>query len=157
MDNRRFEEAICFYEQFLTKGKGWVEDKISACGKLADAFHELGDQQSELQSSLRSFQFGPPRAEFCCRLGYHFLQQNDMESSIFWYTLATQLEHPKESWGIVNPVCTTWLPHLQLCVCYDRIGKYELAYHHNEAARRYRPEDEQILKNKCYLESQLRP
>jgi glycosyltransferase involved in cell wall biosynthesis len=94
MDHRRFEEAIGFYEKFLTTRKGWVEDNISACGKLADAFHNLGDVHSELRSSLRSFQFGPPRAEFCCRLGYHFLQQNDMQTSIFWYTLATQLEHP---------------------------------------------------------------
>lgn len=155
MDHRRFEEVICFYEKFLTTGKGWVEDNISACGKLADAFHKLGDQQNEFRSSLRSFQFGPPRSEFCCRLGYHFLQQNDMQTSIFWYTLATQLEYPKESWGFANPVCATWLPHLQLCVCYDRIGKYELAYQHNEAARRYRPDDERILQNKRYLESQL--
>jgi glycosyltransferase involved in cell wall biosynthesis len=156
MDHQRFEEAISFYEKFLTMGKGWVEDNISACGKLADAFHKLGDQQSELYSALRSFQFSPPRAEFCCRLGYYFLQQNEMQTSIFWYTLATQLEHPKESLGFVNPVCSTWLPHLQLCVCYDRIGNYELAYQHNEAARRYRPNDERILQNKRYLESQTR-
>jgi glycosyltransferase involved in cell wall biosynthesis len=155
MDHQRFEEAICFYEKFLTTGKGWVEDNISACGKLADIFNKLEDQQNELRSTLRSFQFGPPRAEFCCRLGYHFLQQNEMQTSIFWYTLATQLERPNESWGFINPVCSTWLPHLQLCVCYDRIGKYELAYQHNEAARHYRPEDERILQNKRYLESLL--
>lgn len=72
MDHGRLEEAICFYEKFLTTRKGWMEDNISACGKLADAFHKLGDQQNELYSSLRSFQFGSPRAEFCCRLEYHF-------------------------------------------------------------------------------------
>ncbi|MFC5449153.1 glycosyltransferase [Paenibacillus aestuarii] len=155
MDHGRTEEAICCYEKFLTSGKGWVEDNISACGKLADLFHKLGDQQNELRSSLRSFEFGPPRAEFCCRLGYHFLQQNDIQSSIFWYNLATQLEHPKESWGFANPACSTWLPHLQLCVCYDRLEKYELAYQHNEAARRYRLDDERILQNKRYLDAQL--
>jgi glycosyltransferase involved in cell wall biosynthesis len=151
LDHRRFEEAIHYYEKFLATGKGWVEDNISACGKLADAFHHLGDQQNELRSSLRSFQFGPPRAEFCCRLGYHFLQQNDIQTSIFWYTVATQLEHPKDSWGLANPMCSTWLPHLQLCVCYDRLGKYELAFKHNEAARLYRPNDERILQNKRYF------
>ncbi|MDD9269646.1 MULTISPECIES: glycosyltransferase [unclassified Paenibacillus] len=155
LDHRRFEEAISYYEKFLATGKGWVEDNISACGKLADAFHKLGDHQNEFHSSLRSFQFGPPRAEFCCRIGYHFLDRNDIQSSIFWYTLATQLELSNETWGVVNPVYSTWLPHLQLCVCYDRIGKYELAYQQNEAARRYRPNDKRIIQNKSYLESKL--
>jgi glycosyltransferase involved in cell wall biosynthesis len=155
LDHQRYEEAIRTYNKFLATGKGWVEDNIAACGKLADAYHALGDHYNEFHSSIRSFQFEPPRAEFCCRLGYHFLRQNDLLSSIFWYKLATQLESPKERWGVVNTACSTWLPHLQLCVCYDKMGEYELAYQQNEAARHYRPDDKRIIQNKRYLESRL--
>ena len=44
---------------------------------------------------------------------------------------------------------------LQLCVCYDRLGQYALAYEHNEIARTFRPEDPQIIYNKNYLEGVL--
>lgn len=155
LDHRMYELAICYYEKFLNTGKGWIEDNIAACGKLADCYHGLGDPSKELESALRSFQFSSPRADFCCRLGYYFLQQNDLQSSIFWYKLATQLDQPKDSLGLVNLACSTWLPHLQLCVCYDRIGDYELANHHNEAARRYRPTDSSVLHNHRYLASIL--
>jgi hypothetical protein len=42
-----------------------------------------------------------------------------------------------------------------LCVCYDRLGKHQLSYEHNELARKYRPEYTQVLYNKKYLEGVL--
>ncbi len=155
VDHQMYEKAIYYYEKFLATGKGWVEDNISACGKLADCYHELGNEERELESALRSFQFEGPRAEFCCRLGYHFLLKNELQTAIFWYKLATQLEHAKGNLGGFIPACSTWLPHLQLCVCYDRMGEYDLAYKHNEIARLYRPTDQCVLHNQTYLESIL--
>jgi hypothetical protein len=57
--------------------------------------------------------------------------------------------------GFVNTACSTWLPHLQLCVCYDRVGDYEAAYRHNEIAGMHRPEDKAVLSNRQYLETVL--
>ncbi|HML38216.1 MAG TPA: glycosyltransferase family 2 protein [Bacillota bacterium] len=155
MDHRQYERAISIYEQFLATGKGWVEDNISSCGKLADCFHHLNDQKRELESVLRSFGYDCPRAEFCCRLGYHFLQQKDIPSAIFWYKVAAALKPPKVQLGFYNSTFSTWLPYLQLCVCYSRIGEYKLAYLHNEAALQYRPDDQRMLQNRKYLKKLL--
>ncbi|MNX42713.1 SPBc2 prophage-derived glycosyltransferase SunS [compost metagenome] len=154
-DHQLYERAIEYYEKFLSTDKGWVEDNISACGKLADCYFAIGDSKKQLESTLRSFQYDHPRPEFCCRLGFYFLSKQDFNAAIFWYQLATTIELPKENMGFKNPSFSTWLPHLQLCVCYDRIGKYELAYKHNEEARIYRPTDTKVLQNKKYLDSIL--
>ncbi|WP_028552050.1 glycosyltransferase [Paenibacillus sp. UNC451MF] len=154
-DHRMYHKAITYYNKFLATGQCWIEDEIATCGKLADCYNKLGNYEMEIQSVVRSFQFDSPRAEFCCRLGYYFLNRNKYDPAIYWYTLATELKRPDDNWGFSNPTCSTWLPHLQLCVCYDRIGKYELAYEHNEIARSYRPNDSSILHNKTYLESKL--
>ncbi|WP_414629273.1 hypothetical protein [Geobacillus sp. Y412MC52] len=42
-DHQQYERAIQYYEQFLQTKKGWVEDFIAACGKLADCFYALGN------------------------------------------------------------------------------------------------------------------
>ncbi|MCS7460414.1 glycosyltransferase family 2 protein [Paenibacillus doosanensis] len=156
LDHSKPEMATRYYEQFLATGKGWIEDNISACGKLADCYHQLGNEQLEFESALRSFRYDRPRPEFCCRLGYHFLNKQEFQTAIFWYNLATLFEPSEQQMGFRNEACSTWLPHLQLCLCYDRIGEYKLAYLHNERARRYRPKDRSILHNKSYLEGVLK-
>jgi glycosyltransferase involved in cell wall biosynthesis len=153
-DHRMYARAIDLYEQFLSDDKGWVEDNISSCSKLADCYHTLENYEGELQSILRSFRYSSPRPEFCCRLGYYFLQKNNVLSATFWYKTAVQTEQSNENW-FSNPTYTTWLPHLQLCVCYDRIGNHKLAYLHNEVARQYRPDDQIILAYQQHLKSIL--
>lgn len=140
--------AIEAYQEFLKTGQDRVEDKISTCLKLVDYFQNLGEKDKQLEYLLKSFKYAIPRAEFCCHLGYYFLSSKQYEQGVFWYKLATQLEKPIDSW-------LTWLPHIQLCVCYDRLGKYELAYEHNEIARSYSPENSQVMYNKNYLEGVL--
>lgn len=154
-DHAQYTKAIQYYESFLATGQGWIEDNISTCGKLADCYHALGDSQMELESSLRSLQYDLPRAEFCCRIGYHFLNTHNYNSAIAWYKMATELKLPDNHLGFVNPACSTWLPHLQLSVCYDRIGQYELACQHNEIALQYRPEDPRMLGNRAYFSTVL--
>ncbi|SFB92460.1 Glycosyl transferase family 2 [Bacillus sp. OV322] len=151
-DHKKFEDAIKYYKQFLETKKGWVEDNISACGKLADCFNALEDHENELHFILKSFEYSSPRADFCCRLGYRFLHNNQPHQALFWYKLATQLEMPSDNFGMISHACWTWLPHLQLCVCYSQIGNYALAYAHNEKACQYIPDHPSILHNKRYLE-----
>ncbi|MHB1651443.1 MAG: glycosyltransferase family 2 protein [Desulfitobacteriaceae bacterium] len=154
-EHQQFSKAVEFYQKFLALGAGWVEDEISACSRLADCYSVLGDPKEERMSLLKSFNYDSPRAEFCCRLGYQDLQASKYEQAVFWYKLATELENPTESWGPINHAYWTWLPHLQLCVCFDHLGQHELAYKHNELARTFIPNDPSVLHNKKYLEDVL--
>ena len=151
-EHQKINRAIEFYQKFLATTTGWVEDYILACGRLADCFNAIGDHKLELQYILKSFEYDSPRAEFCCRLGARFLEDHQYNIAIFWYKLATGLEKPTDNMGLINHAYWTWLPHLQLCVCYDRLGNFPLAYVHNEIARKYLPDHPSVLHNKRYLE-----
>ena len=83
------------------------------------------------------------------------MNKKELHAAIFWYKLATEIRLPNKNLGLQYPKFSTWLPHLQLCVCYDQLGQHKLAYEHNEQARKYSPDDSRILKNKKYLESIL--
>jgi Tfp pilus assembly protein PilF len=103
--------------------------------------------------AVKTFEYDIPRAEACCRLGFSYLQEYNLNQAVFWYEMATKLEKPQGSLGFFNDECWTWLPHLQLCVCYDKLGKHKLAYEHNEIARQFRPNDARILYNINYFNS----
>jgi hypothetical protein len=124
-NNRRAVES---YREYLETGQGETEEKISTCEKLVLYYQETLELDKQLAYILKSFEYDIPRAEFCCHFGLYFLSLRQYEKGIFWYKLASQLEKPAYS-------RLMWLPHVQLCVCYDRLEKYELAYEHNEIAR----------------------
>lgn len=154
LDHGKIEKAIEYYLRFLKTKQGWIEDNIRACNKLADCYNTLGLTEQELSWTLQTLVYGPPRPETCCRLAFSFLQKDEIQTAIYWYEKA--LEN-KEMGGLAfqNHTCATWLPHLQLAVCYDKIGQYQLAYQHNEKALEYRPQDPWMLSNKEYFEKKL--
>ncbi|MFY0520355.1 glycosyltransferase [Lysinibacillus sp. UGB7] len=155
LDHGHYEEAIFYYEQFLTSKLGWIEDNIRACFKLADCYSNLNDKENNLTSILRSFEYDIPRPEACCRLGFHFMEQVKNYEAIFWYEQALVIIQ-KPNAPFQDKSFTTWLPHLQLCVLYDRLQQYELANAHNELARTFLPNDKKILFNKNYFERILK-
>ncbi|MBP2637384.1 MAG: peptide S-glycosyltransferase, SunS family [Firmicutes bacterium] len=152
-DHKLYNRAIEYYQQYLAAKGGWVEDTIGACGKLADCFSSLNDVENMLKYIYMSFKFDIPRADFCCRLGFYHLNNNQLNQAIFWYKLASAAECPNDAWGLVNNVCQTWLPHLQLCVCYSRAGQYKLASKHNEIAGTFIPDDPMIHHNRAFLKN----
>lgn len=153
-DHYFIEQAIRVYQQFLTLPKGWLEDKIAACIRLGDCYGLLLETDAQIQHLLQSFLYDTPRAEVCCRLGRAFLYSNQPKRAIYWYTLATTLQNPPIHTGLLHDQkAWTWLPHLQLCVCYDRIGDIEKARYHNEQALQYQPNHPAMLHNQSYLRS----
>lgn len=155
MDHKQYKPAIKWYQKFLAGGQGWVEDKLGACRNLAQCCAQLGKNSEAMQYVLQSFLYDQPRAEFCCQMGLYFLNQGQINPAVFWFNLAIQLEPPAENRGFLNPSFWTWVPHLQLCVCYDRLGQYALAQRHNEIAAEYVPNNPSVLHNRKYLKSKL--
>lgn len=152
-DHGKLEESITFYQQFLATKQGWIEDNIAACGKLADSFLALNLPEKHLEYIYKSFDYDTPRAEFCCRLGAYYLQANELKQATFWYKTATELEKPADCLGMINHAYWTWIPHIQLCVCYDRLGKQDLSYKHNEIAAGFVPNHSAVLYNRNYFEN----
>jgi Tfp pilus assembly protein PilF len=54
--------------------------------------------------------------------------------------------------AIDHPHFYTWLPHVQLCLCYDRLGQHEKANEHNETALSFHPTHPSMLYNKEYFQ-----
>lgn len=154
-DHQNWSRAAEHYERFLALAEGWVEDKISACGRAAECYFNLGDKHRARERALASFAYALPRAENCCRLGSFYLSDGQYAEAAWWYKLATTLAIPADMQAPVQHACWTWLPHLQLCVCYDRLGQYELADKHNELAGAWLPGDQRIAMNRAYLAGRL--
>lgn len=150
--HRMYDKAIEAYATYMNSNRLSAEETIFVLIRLADCHHHLGDQDKELHTVFKAMEYGLPRPELCCRLGYYFLQKKQYRQAVYWYTLATQVPEPDNPWAIANEISRTWLPHMQLGLCYYELGEYELSYRHNQIALGYRRDDRAIANNLALLQ-----
>ncbi len=153
--HQRYQEAADRLTQFLDEGRGWVENQIEGCKQLALCYYALGKPDAALQALMRSFCYDEPRAELCCDIGKHFFDRQSYRQAIFWYTVAAGRSRNDASGGFVQPDCYDYIPYLQLCVCYDRLGESETASRFNEKAAACKPDSPACLANRRYFSQVL--
>ncbi|WP_405115543.1 glycosyltransferase family 2 protein [Paenibacillus sp. FSL K6-1217] len=153
-DHAYYHEALENYRRFLADGEGWVEDNIQACMRMADSYEALGQKQEQLPALCRSFDYDLPRAETCCKIGYYFMDLLQYEQALYWFKLATTLPKRGEP-GTEEYSAGTWLPNLQLCICYDKLGQHQYADFCNEIAYAQYPAHFSVQYNRNYYRNLL--
>lgn len=152
-DHRRYHEAAAQFEKFLDDGLGWEENSISACLDLAGCYERMGESGRILPALTRSFAYDIPRAEVCCAIGAYFMGREQYRQAVYWYERASELKTDARTGGFVRPECCDFIPYIQLCVCYDRLGDREQAVAFHRKARLLKPEDPSVLHNEVYFAS----
>ena len=148
-----WEEALAVFERFLEEGRGWVENNIDACCHCAYCHKELGHDQAALEALFRTFAYDRPRAEVCCDIGLWFFQREQYRQAAYWYALALTCTRDDRRGGFVSPDCYGYLPCIQLCVCYSRLGDRKRAETFNELAAACKPDSPAVLHNRTVFQS----
>ncbi len=151
--HKYYKEAVSVLEQFLLSEDGWIENKIEACSVCARCYDEMGNDQAALLMLLRSMSFDRPRAELCCEIGKYFLEHGNYHNAVYWYETALNTPENEYSGGFILPDCYDYIPLLQLCVCYDKLGDRNKAEEYNERAGACKPYSQSYLYNKRYFDS----
>ncbi|GIP17374.1 beta 1,4 glucosyltransferase [Paenibacillus montaniterrae] len=149
-DHQLDEEAVKEYKRMLDTGQGWKEDNIRACLNMAECYARLGDREKRFAALAHALMYEKPQPELACALGGFFWDEQQYDSAIFWYTVAIEGSQ-SEAMAVWNEAIGTWFPHLQLCLCYSRLERYEEAFRHNELALRYHPTHPSLLYNRQYF------
>lgn len=149
-DHERYEEATQYFNKFISDGKGWIEDNISACLALSECYFYLNKPSDALRILFQSFVYDLPRAETCCEIAYNYKRKNDFQKAIYWFK--TALSVPKtDTMGFVRNDYNGFIPHIELCVCYCNIKNYELAKYHNKMAGEIKPDSNAVIYNEEFF------
>jgi glycosyltransferase involved in cell wall biosynthesis len=132
--HNRNSDAVRAFTKFLSEGKGWVENNIEACKIRAECYERLRERQNAYLSLYASFFYALPRAEVCCEIGRLLFDDARYAEAIFWYKIAYEQEPNFESGAFVLRDCYDYIPALQICVCYSRLGDEKTAEMWNEKA-----------------------
>ena len=149
----RYREALDVLGEFLEDGRGWLENSIEACRQCAYCWYALDCEDKALQALFSSFAYDVPRAETCCDIGRHFFDRQLWDRAAYWYSRALECERGDGRGGFVQPEAYGFLPCIQLCVCYSRLGREEEARAYNERAAGFEPDSPAVAYNRAYFES----
>jgi tetratricopeptide (TPR) repeat protein len=150
-DHLRFAPAAEMFKTFLDEGAGWVEDNIAACFNMALCLNALNQPDQSFAALIRSFTYDAPRPETCCMLAYHYKSINNFRTAAAWFETALNLPK-RDSNGFVLSDYHTYIPALELAVCYDKMEDYKTAARYNEIAGTIKPASREYLQNKAYFE-----
>lgn len=149
--HKRYDQAETVFSTFLASGRGWVENQLDACRHLAYCRYAQGKDGEALEALLNSFAYDLPRAETCCDIARHFFDRELWERAAYWYQQALRCPRRDDRGGFVSPDAYGYLPCIQLCVCYDKLGQREEAQRWNERAGEYKPGDLAVEQNRSYF------
>ncbi|MBV7276007.1 glycosyltransferase family 2 protein [Clostridiaceae bacterium UIB06] len=149
--NKQYNHAILYYKRFLQTSEGWIEDYINACSEIAQCYRAKNNRENELMYLMKSFSYDVPRAETCCELGYFFKNANEYDKAIFWFETALSLKKSENTWGTIKHDCYGYIPSIELCVCYYKLGNKEEAIKYNKLAEQFKPSDKMVEYNKKFF------
>lgn len=87
-------------------------------------------------SLFQSFLYDRPRAKTCCEIGRLKLSLGEISQAVFWYQLALKDRPEYHPNAFIEADYYDFIPLIQLCVCYDRMGNYDKAlYYHKETKK----------------------
>lgn len=155
-DASQFEEAIPLLERYVKMPDGWSENKYNAYLKIASYYKNNKKFDKAIENTFEAIKLEPLKAKAYCHMGDIYMDKKDISLAIQYYKFTTVTERPEEALDIIEPKYHTWLPHLQLCLAYNAIGKVDKAAEHNEIALSYRPEDSRMLNNKAIFKRHLK-
>lgn len=155
MDCGELSRAEQAFSAFL-RMEGWVENRIDAFVQRGHCLKRLGRAQEARRSYLEALGIAP-RAEALCALGQCLLDEGDLHQAAFWYRAAMVCEKPAHTGAFVLTDAYGYIPAMQLCVCYDRMGLHLQASQMNEQALLMRPQDPAALSNRAYFARVLAP
>jgi len=129
------------------------ENNIKSSYHTANMYIEQGKIKEAKEKIFDVFKMTKPTPDFCCLLGFCFMQEKLLNDAIFWFELAIKLGSKDY---FIDEKNTTWVPHLKLCICYYDLGDYEKSYKHNEILLTYFPNDPNIKNNKEMIKNKMR-
>jgi tetratricopeptide (TPR) repeat protein len=153
MYNGRKEEAITYFKKFLAAKDGWMEDNITSCLHLAHCYKNKDDGQV-IRYLFKTFEYDKPRAEACNEIGQYFIEHRELELAVYWLETIFTLKKP-DTMGIADQAAWTWMPHINLCFCYDQLGQFDKAYEHHMIALSLVPDHPSVLYNEEYFKNRI--
>jgi len=144
-----YARAESMFAAFL-EGETWLPNRVDALICRGECLMAMGRRKEAKESFLSAAGCGAPRAEALCALGACCMEEGEDQAAVLWYRAAMMCPIRWEG-SFVYPDAYGYIPLMQLCVLYDRMGRTREAAQMNEQALLLHPGDAAATANRAYF------
>lgn len=152
-DHEMNSKAVEYFTKFLELKEGSIDDSVNACIEMGKILKKQNRLEDALKALFKSFEYNIPTAEACCEIGGIFQEQKNSRKAIFWYELIQTLKIPENYISTINLDSWSFIPNIELAVCYYKMGNIEKAIYYNGLAALSKPDHKSVLHNRKYFDS----
>jgi len=138
-DNRRYDEAIPILEEYVSNGKGFIDNLSVACTRLSRYYYHIKkDFEAAKRYALKGIGFNSMYAEHFVVVGDIYAEKSEFESAIRYYKEALT----KELTGGMSQLVDYYgfIPAQKLAIVYSNNRDYEEAKKYIDIALQYKKE-----------------
>jgi len=151
-ESARYDDAIKYLDMFVKREDAFWEDVYQAHYKLAVCYFQKGLKTPEEERKFKHHIFESVKiedrwAEPFYLLALLFQNRGYTERAMAFYKLCMDIKRPKELLTSYQPEYYTWLPALNLALCYSNMGDMENAKKYNDIVLKYQPNDDRAINN----------
>lgn len=140
-----FYNAFDYFNTSLTSSSLNPNDKrLSYC--ILARYYNLKSDAHNLFKVITKTLNGVASSEICCELGTYYMNKEDYEEALYWYYLASSAASAD-----LNIDYMQFIPNIQMCHCFIKLGNMTEAAQHNSLAEFYKPNHPFVLANKEIL------
>lgn len=152
----REQEARTQFREFLSLPDALPANRRQAVLDLAASYERTGNIDESFSALCLGLRMGEPWAELCCELGRLLLEFNEPRAAVFWYERALCCP-PDSGFGFELPDCRGYIPLMQLCLAWHRLGDNRKASEYNEKAAKLYPNSPACQQNREYFAGKISP
>lgn len=156
MDFGRTDDAIEYLSRFTRCNDAYYEDVSQAYQKLALCFLNKGNEYGFRSNILKALEIEDGWAEPYYHMGLYYMNKQQWYKAIQWFEVCTHLNRNKNLLSSYQPEYYSWLPQLNLCLCYNNVGDIQKAYECNKRVLEVRPGDTRAISNDRILFAALK-
>lgn len=150
IDAGRTEIGVKYLNKYIDMNDGFWEDVYAAHFKLAELY--MGSDETKFKYHLfKSLEIEERRAEPYYLMGNYWESKQQWLRAAQWYECCLAVKRPADLLASYQPGYYSWMPALQLVVCYNNAGDLQKALEWNDRALAFRPEDTRMQHNKQVL------
>lgn len=149
--NNNYVSCIKNLKKCFKKDDLFITNRLDGLKIMAKCNLALGKNELAKDNLFSIIRIAPPSSEVCCMLGEIEIEEKNLAKAKFWFECALNCEKNYSNGAFVEDDYYYFIPYMQLCYIFFKLGNLEKSKLFHEKAKAIRPNNPSVVYNENFF------